>query len=78
MHANDSKTPLGSHIDRHEHIGEGHIGDEGFRRILTHPKLRGKAFILEVPFDAPGDELKNMEALKRLSAAGKKKPGSRV
>jgi deoxyribonuclease IV len=66
IHANDSKTPLGSHIDRHEHIGEGHIGAEGFRRILTHPKLRAKAFILEVPFDAPGDELKNMEMLRKL------------
>ena len=37
IHANDSKTPLGSHIDRHEHIGHGYIGEEGFRRILNHP-----------------------------------------
>src|SRR5579863_9422031 len=40
IHANDSKTPLGSHVDRHEHIGAGYIGEEGFRRILNHPKLR--------------------------------------
>src|SRR5580698_3329108 len=40
MHANDSKTPLGSHVDRHENIGEGYIGLDGFRRILAHPGLR--------------------------------------
>ncbi len=49
IHANDSKTPLGSHVDRHEQIGHGYIGEEGFRRILNHPKLRNKAFILETP-----------------------------
>src|SRR5262249_54066820 len=47
LHANDSKTPFKSHLDRHEHIGSGHIGEEGFRLILQHPKLRDKAFILE-------------------------------
>ena len=66
IHANDSKTPLGSHVDRHEHIGHGYIGKEGFRRILNHPKLCAKAFILETPFDAEGDELRNMEMLKKL------------
>jgi deoxyribonuclease IV len=67
IHANDSKGALGSHLDRHEHIGRGHIGEAGFRRILNHPKLRTKAFILETPVDAEGDELRNMEMLKRLS-----------
>jgi deoxyribonuclease-4 len=66
FHANDSKTPLGSHLDRHEHIGEGYIGKEGFRRILSHPKLRGKAFIAETPNDAEGDDLRNVQALKSL------------
>src|SRR5208282_1749554 len=66
IHANDSKTPLGSHVDRHEHIGHGYIGEEGFRRILNHPKLRDKAFILEVPFEEEGDELRNIEMLKKL------------
>ena len=41
IHANDSKTPLGSRVDRHENIGQGHIGADGFRRILAHPKLTG-------------------------------------
>ena len=66
IHANDSKGALGSHVDRHEHIGHGHIGEEGFRRILNHPKLCEKAFILETPVDEDGDELSNMETLKRL------------
>jgi len=66
IHANDSKAPLGSHVDRHEHIGKGHIGEAGFRRILSHPKLRTKAFILETPVDEPGDELKNMAMLRQL------------
>jgi len=66
IHANDSKTPLGSHVDRHEHIGAGYIGEEGFRRILNHPKLRHKAFILETPTYAEGDDAKNIETLKKL------------
>src|SRR5580700_8200342 len=56
IHANDSKTPLGSRVDRHASIGEGHIGRDGFRRILTHPKLRGKPFILETPVEEEGDD----------------------
>ncbi|MBV9304397.1 MAG: deoxyribonuclease IV [Acidobacteriaceae bacterium] len=66
IHANDAKTPLNSHLDRHAHIGEGNIGVEGFRRILNHPKLRTKAFILETPVDKPGDDLRNVQALKEL------------
>ncbi len=67
IHANDSKTPLGSRVDRHAHIGAGHIGLAGFRRILTHPKLRRKAFILETPIDQPGDDRKNLDTLKSLA-----------
>ena len=66
IHTNDSKTPLNSHIDRHEHIGRGYIGMEGFRRILNHPKLRQKAFILETPVDYEGDDLRNIETCKKL------------
>jgi deoxyribonuclease-4 len=67
IHANDSKTPRGSCVDRHAHIGAGHIGLEGFRRILTHPKLRQKPFILETPIDEPGDDRKNLDTLKALA-----------
>lgn len=66
IHANDSKTPLGSHVDRHEHIGDGHIGKAGFRGILQHPALADKAFILETPQVDDGDEIRNIKALKRL------------
>jgi deoxyribonuclease IV len=67
IHANDSKGALGSHVDRHANIGEGHIGLDGFRGILTHPKLRTKPFILETPVDKEGDDRKNVEMLKELS-----------
>jgi deoxyribonuclease-4 len=70
IHANDSKTRLGSRVDRHAHIGEGHIGLEAFRRILTHPKLRRKPFILETPIDKEGDDRRNIETLKSLAMAG--------
>ncbi len=66
IHANDSKTPLGSHVDRHENIGKGYIGLDGFRRILAHPKLRTKAFILETPVDEDGDDRRNLDTLKQL------------
>lgn len=66
IHTNDAKTPLNSHSDRHANIGAGYIGLEGFRRILNHPELRNKAFILETPVDEPGDDLRNVTALKEL------------
>jgi deoxyribonuclease-4 len=69
LHANDSKGTLGSRLDRHANIGEGQIGTEGFRRILNHRKLRGKAFILETPVDEPGDDLKDVRALRALAGA---------
>ena len=82
IHANDSKTPLGSHMDRHANIGEGYIGAEGFRCILTHAKLRDKPFILETPVDDEGDDLRNVEMLKKLAQPKREpmrraKPGKR-
>jgi deoxyribonuclease-4 len=68
IHANDSKGALNSHLDRHANIGEGQIGEEGFRRILNHAALRSKPFILETPVDEEGDDRRNVDALKRLSA----------
>ena len=66
IHANDSKGAPGSHLDRHQHIGEGYIGLDGFRRILAHPGLRSKAFILETPVDKDGDDRRNLDTLKSL------------
>ena len=67
IHANDSKGALNSHLDRHANIGGGQVGEDGFRRILTHPVLRTKPFILETPVDEEGDDRRNVDALKRLS-----------
>ncbi|MGH9746378.1 MAG: deoxyribonuclease IV [Candidatus Acidiferrales bacterium] len=66
VHVNDSKTVLGSRVDRHEHIGKGKIGIEAFGRILNHPLLAGRAFILETPIDKPGDDRRNVAALWKL------------
>jgi deoxyribonuclease-4 len=49
IHLNDSKGELGKKLDRHEHIGQGNIGRDAMRRILTHPRLRHLPFILETP-----------------------------
>jgi deoxyribonuclease-4 len=67
IHANDSKMPLGSRVDRHAGIGEGHIGAQAFRRILTHPKLRTKPFILETPVKDKGDDRRNLDRLRELA-----------
>jgi deoxyribonuclease-4 len=67
FHANDSKTPLGSRVDRHAKIGQGHIGREPFRRLLAHPKLRTKTFISETPVEADGDDRRNMATLRSLA-----------
>lgn len=67
IHANDSKAPLGSRVDRHAGIGEGHIGKAAFRRMLRHPKLRSKPFILETPVKHPGDDRRNLDTLKALA-----------
>jgi len=76
IHANDSKAPLASHVDRHARIGKGQIGLEPFRRILAHPKLRGKAFISETPVEEKDDDRRNLETLKSL-APRRGKPGVR-
>jgi deoxyribonuclease-4 len=67
FHANDSKTPLGSHVDRHAKIGKGHIGAEPFRRLLAHPKLRAKTFISETPVEEDDDDRRNMATLRALA-----------
>jgi deoxyribonuclease-4 len=69
FHANDSKTPLGSRVDRHARIGKGYIGREPFRRLLAHPKLRGKTFISETPVEVEGDDRRNMATLRSLAPA---------
>ena len=74
VHANDSKMPLGGERDRHENIGDGHMGVEGFRTIVESAAFRGKAFLLEVPGfpdaqgKAAGPDLENVRRLKAIRA----------
>ncbi len=65
-HSNDAKAPRGSKLDRHEHIGQGTMGLEPFRRLLNDPRFDHSAFIAETPVDEPGDEERNVRALKSL------------
>ena len=71
IHANDSKTPCGSHADRHQHIGRGEIGAAAFRRIVRHPRLRTMPFICETPIDRPGDDRRNLQMMRRLAGEDK-------
>jgi deoxyribonuclease-4 len=64
IHFNDSRAPYNSRVDRHWHIGEGHIGLEALRRVARHPKLAHAAFILETPYDDPRADLKNLNLLR--------------
>ncbi len=66
-HCNDAKAARGSRLDRHQHIGEGQIGLEPFRRLLREPRFADAAFIAETPVDVPGDEERNVRALRELT-----------
>jgi deoxyribonuclease-4 len=65
VHCNDSKVPFGKGVDRHENIGEGHMGFDAFRHILAHPAFREIPFLLEVPgFENQGPDARNVELLR--------------
>jgi deoxyribonuclease IV len=71
LHLNDSKSPLGSRLDRHENIGRGRIGRAGFRAVFGHPALRDVPGVIETPgFDHHGPDRRNVMVLKRLRAEG--------
>lgn len=77
VHANDSKTPLGSRRDRHANIGAGHIGEAAFRRMLRHPALRPLPWILEVPgLEDRGPDRASIDTLRRL--AGRRPSRQRI
>ena len=65
-HCNDAKAARGSKLDRHEHIGQGTMGVEPFRRLLNDKRFAHAAFVAETPVDEPGDEERNVRVLKSL------------
>ncbi|MEM3495113.1 MAG: deoxyribonuclease IV, partial [Nitrososphaerota archaeon] len=66
VHINDSKGDLGSHLDRHEHIGLGKIGDKGFRELFHNPHIRELPLILETPVDSRGNFATNLAKCREL------------
>ena len=67
IHANDSKRVCGSGIDRHDNIGDGFIGEEGFAAIMANPAFAQVPFLLEVPgFEGKGPDQQNIDILKKL------------
>ncbi|MGA2105461.1 MAG: deoxyribonuclease IV [Methanoregula sp.] len=68
IHANDTKGDLGSGLDRHEHIGMGFIGEEGFRCILHNPVFTRLPLICETPVDERCDDRGNIKKVRELAA----------
>ena len=67
IHLNDTRDLLGSHHDRHFHIGKGNIGIDGMRRIINHAKLKDVPFILETPKDNEDSDKVNLSVVRSLS-----------
>ena len=65
LHINDSRVPFASGVDRHWHIGKGHIGLAGFRVIANHPSLRHLPMVMETPEASLEADLRNLRALRR-------------
>jgi deoxyribonuclease-4 len=67
LHANDSMMELGEHRDRHDNIGDGEIGTDGFKVMMEQPALQGRAWLLEVPgIEGDGPDLENVNRLKQI------------
>ncbi len=66
MHVNDSRGELGDKKDRHEHLGKGKIGLEGFKALVLDLRLKKINFVLETPKDNPKDDVRNLDILKRF------------
>ena len=71
FHVNDSKRPLGSRVDRHEHIGRGHLGLTAFRLLMSDPRFVGLPMTLETPKATPEADAINLAILRAL--AGKQR-----
>jgi len=67
IHLNDAKGEFGSHLDRHEHIGMGSIGEEGFRHLLHNPAFSRLPLICETPVDERRDDAGNIRVVRELA-----------
>ena len=67
IHLNDSKGDRGSGLDRHEHIGMGFIGENGFRNLLSHPTISSVPLICETPVDDRRDDAGNIAKVRELA-----------
>lgn len=66
LHLNDAKGEVGGHLDRHEHWGEGQLGEMGFRALVRQARWRTLPGVLETPVDNPDDDLRNLTFLRRI------------
>ncbi|MBI4825437.1 MAG: deoxyribonuclease IV [Nitrospirae bacterium] len=66
IHLNDAKQGLSSNIDRHEHIGRGAIGIDGFRRFLSLPLLKDVPLVLETPKKEEDDDIRNLKLVREI------------
>lgn len=67
VHANDSKVPFERGLDRHENIGEGYIGTDGFKTIMGHAAFQNVPFLMEVPgFEGNGVDKRSVDTLKAI------------
>ena len=66
IHLNDSHGAAGSHLDHHQHIGRGTIGQIGLRAFLRRREIRDRCAILETPIDRPGDDRRNLKRARML------------
>jgi len=71
IHLNDSRGIQGSRLDRHEHIGLGEIGIQGFRAILGNPVLQSLPMILETPVNSYRDDRGNIAVIRQLASERK-------
>ncbi|MCG2714625.1 MAG: deoxyribonuclease IV [Candidatus Omnitrophica bacterium] len=67
IHLNDAAGQLGSHHDRHDHIGKGHIGISGMKRIINHAKLKNIPMILETPKSTENSDKENLAVVRKLN-----------
>lgn len=70
FHCNDSKIEFGGHKDRHEHVGEGHIGTEGFKNLISHKQFKDTNFILETEHDKIQQDLTLVKKIRKKIYGG--------